>query len=77
MSFPCFPFPVLSEIKVLNYWCGGVLLYRRKIAEATKALNIDIMSPIREGKRLLVLDLDYAILDTALWKEQNFVATRE
>lgn len=29
------------------------------------------------GKRLLVLDLDYCILDTALWKESNFVAERE
>ena len=30
----------------------------------------------REGKRLLVLDLDYCILDTKLWREENFVAER-
>lgn len=31
----------------------------------------------RPGKKLLVLDLDYCILDTGLWKEANFVAERE
>jgi len=37
---------------------------QRKITEATKALNINLMSPLREGKKLLVLDIDYTILDT-------------
>jgi len=36
----------------------------RKIREAANKLKIEFMSPIREGKRLLVLDLDYTILDT-------------
>lgn len=32
----------------------------RKIREYTKKLNINIINPPREGKRLLVLDLDYS-----------------
>lgn len=31
----------------------------------------------RPGKKLVVLDLDHCILDTTLWKEDNFVAERE
>ena len=33
---------------------------RRKISEATQKLNINFMNPLREGKKLLVLDLDYS-----------------
>jgi len=36
----------------------------RKIKEVTRATNITIMNPLREGKRLLVLDLDYTLVDT-------------
>jgi len=36
----------------------------RKIRESVKKLKLDLMNPLREGKRLLVLDLDYTILDT-------------
>lgn len=36
----------------------------RKILEAAKNLNISIMYPLRPGKKLLVLDLDYTLLDT-------------
>jgi ubiquitin-like domain-containing CTD phosphatase 1 len=36
----------------------------RKIKEATKKLNVNIIHPLREGKKLLVLDIDYTILDT-------------
>lgn len=32
----------------------------RKIREATEKLNIDIISPFRVGKKLLVLDIDYS-----------------
>jgi ubiquitin-like domain-containing CTD phosphatase 1 len=32
----------------------------RKVTEATKALNVDIIHPLREGKKLLVLDIDYS-----------------
>ena len=32
----------------------------RKIQEAVKNLNISIMYPLRPGKKLLVLDLDYS-----------------
>ncbi|KAH9832936.1 HAD subfamily IIID h [Rhodofomes roseus] len=37
---------------------------QRKIRECTKKLEVNIIHPLREGKRLLVLDLDYTILDT-------------
>ncbi|KDE08451.1 hypothetical protein MVLG_01233 [Microbotryum lychnidis-dioicae p1A1 Lamole] len=47
----------------------------RKLKHAIAALNVDEMNPPRAGKKLLVLDLDYCILDTALWKEENFVAS--
>ncbi|KAF4578966.1 hypothetical protein EYR36_000775 [Pleurotus pulmonarius] len=36
----------------------------RKIREATEKLNVNIIFPLRPGKRLLVLDIDYTILDT-------------
>ncbi|KAF8709745.1 Beta-eliminating lyase, partial [Rhizoctonia solani] len=36
----------------------------RKILEAAKNLNINVMHPLRPGKKLLVLDLDYTLLDT-------------
>ncbi|KAI0707674.1 HAD IIID h [Earliella scabrosa] len=37
---------------------------RRKVQEHTKKLKVNIINPLREGKRLLVLDIDYTILDT-------------
>lgn len=53
------------------------LFCRRKLAEAADALTIDVLSPPRSGRRLLVIDLDYCILDTGLWKEgSNFNASR-
>ncbi|KAF8844427.1 HAD IIID h [Paxillus ammoniavirescens] len=36
----------------------------RKVKEATAKLHINIINPLRDGKRLLVLDIDYTILDT-------------
>lgn len=33
---------------------------QRKIRECTQALEINVIHPLREGKRLLVLDLDYS-----------------
>lgn len=33
---------------------------RRKIKEHTEKLNLNIITPLREGKRLLVLDIDYS-----------------
>jgi len=36
----------------------------RKVQEATKNLQLNIIHPLREGKKLLVLDIDYTILDT-------------
>jgi ubiquitin-like domain-containing CTD phosphatase 1 len=36
----------------------------RKVREATEKLQINIIHPLRDGKRLLVLDIDYTILDT-------------
>jgi len=32
----------------------------RKVKEATKKLTINIIYPLREGKKLLVLDIDYS-----------------
>ena len=32
----------------------------RKVQEATKNLQINIIHPLREGKKLLVLDIDYS-----------------
>lgn len=32
----------------------------RKIREHTKKLQLNIIHPLREGKRLLVLDIDYS-----------------
>jgi len=37
---------------------------QRKVREATSKLHINIMEPLRSGKKLLVLDIDYTILDT-------------
>ncbi|KAF5387568.1 hypothetical protein D9757_006525 [Collybiopsis confluens] len=36
----------------------------RKVKEMTEKLNINIIHPLREGKKLAVLDIDYTILDT-------------
>lgn len=33
---------------------------RRKITEATRRLKLNFMHPLREGKKLVVLDLDYS-----------------
>lgn len=33
---------------------------RRKVKEHTQKLSIDLINPLREGKRLLVLDIDYS-----------------
>jgi len=32
----------------------------RKVRESTKKLKLNIIHPLREGKRLLVLDIDYS-----------------
>jgi len=47
---------------------------RRKVKEYSDKLKIDFISQPRPGKGLCVLDLDYCILDTGLWKEENFVS---
>jgi len=33
---------------------------RRKVKEASEKLKINIIAPLREGKKLLVLDIDYS-----------------
>lgn len=33
---------------------------RRKVKEHTHKLEVNIINPLREGKRLLVLDIDYS-----------------
>ncbi|GAA5913996.1 hypothetical protein JCM6882_002593 [Rhodosporidiobolus microsporus] len=45
---------------------------RRKLKEEAEKLQIDLMAQPREGKRLLVVDLDYCILDTKGWQEPAF-----
>ncbi|KAF8720582.1 hypothetical protein AX14_010924 [Amanita brunnescens Koide BX004] len=37
---------------------------KRKIKEATTKLQLNIITPLRVGRKLLVLDIDYTILDT-------------
>lgn len=39
----------------------------RKIGEATSKLEINIVHPLREGKGLLVLDLDYSKTVSIRW----------
>lgn len=39
----------------------------RKVKEATANLNINIITPFRPGKKLLVLDIDYSELSHLLW----------
>jgi len=39
----------------------------RKIREVVESTNINIMNPLREGKNLLVLDLDYSKHHLARW----------
>jgi ubiquitin-like domain-containing CTD phosphatase 1 len=34
----------------------------RKVKEATAKLQVNIIHPLRQGKRLLVLDIDYSTL---------------
>jgi ubiquitin-like domain-containing CTD phosphatase 1 len=34
----------------------------RKVKEATNKLKVNIIHPLREGKKLLVLDIDYSRL---------------
>ena len=34
----------------------------RKIREATEKLKVNLIHPLREGKRLLVLDIDYSLV---------------
>jgi len=36
----------------------------RKVREATEKLHVNLIHPLRPGKKLLVLDIDYTILDT-------------
>ena len=44
---------------------------RRKVKEASEKLKINIIAPLREGKKLLVLDIDYSewgyLLDSLLF----------
>lgn len=37
----------------------------RKVKEATEKLQINIIHPLRDGKRLLVLDIDYSKLTSS------------
>ncbi|BGP12797.1 hypothetical protein JCM10213_008058 [Rhodosporidiobolus nylandii] len=45
---------------------------RRKLKETAEKLTIDLMDQPRPGKKLLVIDLDYCVLDTKGWQEPTF-----
>ncbi|GAA5984063.1 hypothetical protein JCM11641_005585 [Rhodosporidiobolus odoratus] len=45
---------------------------RRKLKEHAEKLQVDVMAPPRPGKKLLVCDLDYCIMDTRGWQEPAF-----
>ena len=45
----------------------------RKVKEATKKLKVDIIYPLREGKKLLVLDIDYSRPSLSLVSFQRFL----
>jgi len=47
----------------------------RKIREVTQKLQIYLMNPLRPGMRLLVLDIDYTILDTKPLTNQSLPPT--
>ena len=44
-----------ASLVYLNDQCN-----RRKVKEASEKLKINIIAPLREGKKLLVLDIDYS-----------------
>ena len=39
---------------------------RRKVQEHTRKLSVNVINPLREGKRLLVLDIDYSECGTLI-----------
>lgn len=43
----------------------------RKVEEATQKLEVNIIHPLRQGKKLLVLDIDYST-----WRSRNFVSMK-
>ncbi|GAA5857203.1 hypothetical protein JCM8547_009368 [Rhodosporidiobolus lusitaniae] len=45
---------------------------RRKLKEAAEKLELSVMNAPRPGKKLLVLDLDYCVLDTKGWQLPEF-----
>ncbi|GAA6036906.1 hypothetical protein JCM8097_006347 [Rhodosporidiobolus ruineniae] len=45
---------------------------RRKLKEATEALELGVMAQPRPGKKLLVIDLDYCVIDTKGWQQPEF-----
>ncbi|KAH8917436.1 ubiquitin family proteint [Atractiella rhizophila] len=47
---------------------------KRKLHEAVEKLSINIMAEPRPGKKLLVLDLDYTIMDVKMWNDPSAVA---
>lgn len=54
------------------------MMVRRERAQRMRRAEVGAQQNApRPGKKLLVLDLDYCILDTGLWKSEAFVADRE
>ncbi|GAA6047281.1 hypothetical protein JCM3770_001865 [Rhodotorula araucariae] len=65
------------DAKKKAYWAAQSVRNRRKLKEAADKLELNIMLPPRPGKKLLVLDLDGCILDTSLWKHDEFAFPTE
>ncbi|GAA5832277.1 hypothetical protein JCM11251_004304 [Rhodosporidiobolus azoricus] len=61
-----------AEAQKKAHWAVQSVRNRRKLVEETEKLKLDLMAQPREGKRLLVVDLDYCILDTKGWQEPAF-----
>lgn len=47
----------------------------RKVQEVTQSLQVNIIHPLREGKKLLVLDIDYSTTDFSIffWQLAHFL----
>lgn len=46
-----------------------------KIARRVKDYKVEELNPPREGKRLLVLDVDYTLFGELLWQESDWDTT--
>jgi ubiquitin-like domain-containing CTD phosphatase 1 len=45
----------------------------RKVQEVTQSLQVNIIHPLREGKKLLVLDIDYSTTDFSIFFDNSLI----